>query len=133
MKHLCQGNCQQLLGFWIFFVFFLYFPLKIYMYGYFSHSFCMMRINLRHSNTYIQGYKMIGYFISTHEKFLTIDHFFRIFFHIFQSELPPCWQTLGQIVENKVVWKLKLLSSEFYKKCGPEIIFFNYFLKIPIL
>ena len=45
----CQGNCLQLLGFWIFFVFFRFFPLKLVyfwtksrknIYGCFFHSFC---------------------------------------------------------------------------------------------
>ena len=45
----CQGNCLQLLGFWNFFVFFRFFPLKLVyfwtksrknIYGCFFHSFC---------------------------------------------------------------------------------------------
>ena len=45
----CEGDCLQLLGFWNFFVFFRFFPLKLVyfwtksrknIYGCFFHSFC---------------------------------------------------------------------------------------------
>ena len=50
----CKGNCLQLLGFWIFFVFFRFFPLKLVYfwtkswkntYGCFFHSFCATYFN----------------------------------------------------------------------------------------
>ena len=50
----CEGNCLQLLGFWNFFVFFQFFPLKLVyfwtkskknIYGCFFHSFCATDLN----------------------------------------------------------------------------------------
>ena len=55
----CKGNCQQLLGFWNFFVFFWFFPLKLVYfwtknrkntYGCFFHSFCATNFNFGTKN-----------------------------------------------------------------------------------
>ena len=49
MWNRCKGNGLQLIGFWNFFIFFRFFPLKLVyfltkskknIYGYFFHSFC---------------------------------------------------------------------------------------------
>ena len=55
----CQGNCLQLLGFWNFFVFFRFFPLKLVyfwtksrknIYGCFFHSFCATDLKFGNKN-----------------------------------------------------------------------------------
>ena len=55
----CQGNSMQLLGFWNFFVFFRFFPLKLVyfetkskkiIYGGFFHSFCVTDFNFYTKN-----------------------------------------------------------------------------------
>ena len=55
----CWGNYLQLLGFWIFFVFFRFFPLKLVyfwtkskknIYGCFFHSFCATDLNFGTKN-----------------------------------------------------------------------------------
>ena len=55
----CKGSCLQLLGFWNFFVFFWFFPLKLVYfwtksrkntYGCFFHSFCATNLNFGTKN-----------------------------------------------------------------------------------
>jgi hypothetical protein len=45
----------------------------------------------------------------------------------------PVRQKLGMILENKVVQKLKLEKTVFYKKLSPKLIFLNEFLFEKIL
>ena len=96
----CEGNCLQLLGFWNFFVFFRFFPLKLVYfwtksrkntYGCFFHSFCATNLNFGTKNNGRMKSSILKTLI-----FYVFDHQFQIkpnrqnIFNAVFIELWPC-------------------------------------------
>ena len=81
----CKGSCLQLLGFWNFFIFFRFFPVKllyfltknrIYIYGCFFHSFCVTDLNFGMKNNPLDFCSTLERF-EPHIKQQTVTFFFK--------------------------------------------------------